>query len=152
MKMSIIDFYCLMVSDFFVVVPICRCPFWLHRHGGGKRRSPARTAAGTASSCELGQGSLEIMSCRCTSLSLLYGLSGVRAINIVLSEFMAVCGAVFFCCRGERGMYCYAHSPLGNFFFCSRSIWLMLLSGVGRFSGMVTPTSLMVSRTFLPTA
>lgn len=96
MKMSIIDFYCLMVSDFFVVVPICRCPFWLHRHGGGKRRSPARTAAGTASSCELGQGSLEIMSCRCTSLSLLYGLSGVRAINIVLSEFMAVCGAVFF--------------------------------------------------------
>ena len=37
-------------------------------------------------------------------------------------------------------------------FFCSLSICLILLSGVGKSSGIVPPRSLIVSRTFLPTA
>ena len=41
--------------------------------------------------------------------------------------------------------------PNRRFLFCSRSIWAMLLSGVGRSSGMVPPSSAMVWRTFLPT-
>lgn len=36
--------------------------------------------------------------------------------------------------------------------FCSRSICLMLLSGVGSSSGIVPPRSLIVCRTFAPTA